>query len=91
LKNKEKLLRVASYASDIQRTLPDYLPRYMEERKRFAHKNAGDSPHEPIGEWLRENIAKGFDEILLIPRDKWNFPADFAIYDNTVTYMSTQN
>jgi hypothetical protein len=32
-------------------------------------------------------LSEGFDDIQLIPKEKWNFPADFAIYDNTVTYM----
>lgn len=86
LKSKEKLMRVVSSGTDIQRSLPDYLPRYVQRRMELGIVMHGIHPFDEIAKYLKENVAHK-DTIQLIPPEKWTFMSDFAIYDDTVSFM----
>ncbi len=89
LKAKEKTIRVASSVENIYKILPKYLAYYVKKRRIKGLKMKGIHPNGHISKILsRED--KIFDDIALIPAEKFKLPSDLAIYDNTVALMSTQ-
>lgn len=47
-------------------------------------------PNDAIAQKLK-NMTGIQDEPILIPEEKYPFPADIAIYDQTIGYMSPEN
>jgi sugar-specific transcriptional regulator TrmB len=91
LKSKEKLIRVFSSLTERARLLPpEYFPLYIQNRRIAGVHMHGIHPDEEVGRRLLKINSDGFDTQLLIPKDKYKFPADIGIYDNTVTYMSAE-
>lgn len=90
LKCKEKLMRVSSSAGSLFRILPEYFPGYVERRQKLGIKMHGIHPNDMEGQQLIKADINHFDNAILIPKDKYNFPADLAIYDNKIAYMSAE-
>lgn len=89
LNNKEKLMRVSSSVEDMFKVLPNYFPDYVKRRINLGIKMYGIHPNEPMVQNLINSMPK-FDKPILIPKNKYNFSADIAIYDNKIGYMSTK-
>lgn len=91
LKSKEKLVRISSSVGDIFQSLPEYLPFYVQKRYSRGIKMRGIHPDDyAIREMVRHHPDINFDEIAVIPLDKFKLPSDIAIYDNKVGLMSTK-
>lgn len=89
LNNKEKVFRVASSVENIVKILPDYFPEYVKRRVKLGIKMYGIHPRDEIARKLIKIIPKT-DRIALIPIEKYKFPADIAIYDNKIGFMSSE-
>ena len=88
LESHEKLMRIASSAGKIARSLPEYLPRYMRERFRRGIRMIGIHPADEMGRLMVEHSPKGFDEYTLLPEDRFAFPSDLGIFDDKLAFMS---
>ena len=88
LNNREKLVRVTSSVGNLGRLLPDYLPEYVKKRFQLGIKMYGIHPNDEIFHKLVEVSPKNFDVPIAIPKAKYNFEADIAIYDDKIAYMS---
>ncbi len=91
LKNKEKLMRVWSAPANLGRIIYEYLPGYISKRLGLGIKMIGIHPDNGIHKKMAHDISQAPDENLLIPSDKYNFTADLAIYDDKISYMSSEN
>lgn len=92
LESKEKVVRVASSVSKISKVLPLYMPKYIKRRVEKGIKLYGIHPDDKIGHFLLNlEPGKSFDESILIPKDTFDFTADFAIFDDKIAYMTTEN
>ena len=87
--NKDKVIRIFSNSERVFNVLPEYFPNYVQKRIKLGIKMFGIHPDDKIGRYLIENSPK-FDEPILIPKTKSKFPADVAIYDNKIGYMSPE-
>jgi sugar-specific transcriptional regulator TrmB len=90
LKCKEKLMRVSSSIENVFKIVPEYFPGYMERRKKLGIKMIGIHPNDAISQQLIKAEPINIDTSILIPRDKYNFSADLAIYDNKIAYTSAE-
>ncbi|MEK7063783.1 MAG: helix-turn-helix domain-containing protein [Patescibacteria group bacterium] len=86
LRVRDKVMRVVSSADDIQRSLPDYLPKYVQRRTELGIAMYGIHPFSEQGDYIRKHYAP-LDQIKLIPPERWAFNSDFAIFDDTVGFM----
>lgn len=92
LETKEGKMRVVSSVSKISKVLPLYMPKYIKRRVEKNIKLYGIHPADKIGRFLLNlEPGKSFDENLLIPKDSFSFTSDFAIFDNKIAYMTTEN
>lgn len=90
LDNKEKIMRVCSSVENIfKKVLPDYFPNYMQRRIKLGIKMYSIHPDDEIAQKIIKMIPK-FDEPVLIPKEKYQFSADIAIYANKISYMSLE-
>lgn len=89
LNNKEKIMRVSSSVEGVFKVLPDYFPDYVKRRVGLGIKMYGIHPNSEMVQNLIKNSPK-LDKPILIPPKKYRFPADIAIYDNKIGYMSTK-
>ncbi len=91
LNNKEKLIRVCSSASNLSKVLEDYLPIYVQKRLSLGIKMYGIHPDEEIARKLINTVPmlSKLDKSILIPKEKYQFSADVAIYDNRIGYVSS--
>lgn len=90
LKSKEKLMRISSSVGNLFKIIPEYFPGYVERRIKLGIKMHGIHPDDMAGQQLIKADPANFDTALLIPKDKYHFPADLAIYDNKIGYMSSE-
>jgi sugar-specific transcriptional regulator TrmB len=88
--NKEKVMRVFSSADDIFRSLPDYLPFFIQERMKRGIIMYGIHPDDSSAREMMKRMPNNPDDLTFIPSDKFTFPSDFAVYDNVVAFMSHQ-
>lgn len=86
---KEKTIRMSSSVEDILKVLPEYFPDYINRRIGLGIKMYGIHPNDEMVQNLMKTTPK-FDEPVLIPKKKYKFSADIAIYDNKIGYMSTK-
>lgn len=91
LKNREKLMRVSSAVENIAKLLPDYFPNYIKRRIKNGIKMHGIHPVEKIAEKLMKLDETKFDTPILIPKEKYKIPANMAIYDDTISFMSSKD
>ena len=87
LDSKEKVIRVFSNGQRIFNKLPEYFPNYVQRRIKLGIKMHGIHPDNKIGRHLIKTSPK-FDQPMLISFKMSKFPADMAIYDNKIGYMS---
>ncbi len=92
LNNKEKIMRVSSSVKNISEFLPGYFPMYVKRRIELGIKMYGIHPHDKMARQIIKDILRfdKFDEPLFISPKKYKFPADMAIYDNKIAYMSLE-
>ncbi|MEK7530669.1 MAG: helix-turn-helix domain-containing protein [Patescibacteria group bacterium] len=89
--SKEKLMRVASSAEKIFKTLPGYLPKYVLKRHLYGLAMKGLHPTGPAASsMIKMNIMK-LDQSVLVPKELYKFPCDLAIFDDNVAYMSHEH
>lgn len=87
---KEKLLRVASSNQRLNAILPNYLPKYVQRRFKKGLKLRSIHPADDASLHLTKGLPK-FDESALIPSKEFKIPADIAIYDDKIGYLSTRH
>jgi len=85
---KEKLMRVASSVENIIKLLPEYFPGYVQRRVESKIKMHGMHPADAAAKRLMESDSVKIDVPILIPKDKYKIPADMAIYDDKIGYMT---
>ncbi|NNM83961.1 helix-turn-helix domain-containing protein [Candidatus Parcubacteria bacterium] len=88
LSSKEKVMRVFSSTGDIFKSLPEYLPIFVQQRLMRGLKMRGIHPDDEASREMIRRLPNTPDEITLIPRNKFRFPSDFGIYDEKVAFMS---
>ncbi|OGD32055.1 hypothetical protein A3C91_03970 [Candidatus Azambacteria bacterium RIFCSPHIGHO2_02_FULL_52_12] len=84
---QEKLMRVTSSAKRLAGLLPDYLPEYVKQRVKKGIKSRGIHPADDMALQLMRDFPR-FDDSVLIPEKEFKAPADMAIYDNKIAYIS---
>lgn len=90
LESKEKLMRVSSSVGALLGIMPEYFPEYVKRRVQLGIKMHGIHPNDEFAQKLIEIGPKNFDKPVLVPKEKYPFPADLAIYDNKIGYMSPE-
>jgi sugar-specific transcriptional regulator TrmB len=88
LSSVEKVVRVFSSPSNIGQYVFEYIPEYIEKRSKAKIIMLGIHPDDEENRELVKNIKSKYDEHYLVPTDKFPFPADLAIYDNKIGYMT---
>ena len=88
INNKEKIMRVFSSTEDIFRSLPEYLPTFVANRLKQGIKMYGIHPDDYASRQMLKTVPNAGDNVTLIPRDKFSFPSDFAVWDDSVAFMS---
>lgn len=88
LKMKEKVIRISSSVGNLFNVFSDYFPEYVEMRRKKGIVMHGIHPNDLPAQMLITNAPDRFDKPILIPSKKYSFPADLAIYDNKISYMS---
>jgi hypothetical protein len=91
LNSKGKLLRVFSAPQNLGGIIRDYLPVYIKKRFNLGIRMHGIHPRTIFHVELAKQSAYTSDKYMIIPKDKYKFPADLAIYDNKIGYMSSEN
>ncbi|MEN9582759.1 MAG: hypothetical protein RL641_713 [Candidatus Parcubacteria bacterium] len=91
LASKEKVMRIYSSVKEFAEMLPDYLPEYQKKRWSIGLRMKGIHEDNEITRMLSSLDKKGFDSPILVPKDSYTFPADLAIYDDSIGYMSSKN
>jgi sugar-specific transcriptional regulator TrmB len=91
LNTHEKLIRVTSAVGNLGRIIPTYLAEYIQKRFKSGIRMQGIHPNDEATKNLIMISPKNFDTPVLIPMEKYKFPADMAIYDNKIGYMSHEN
>ncbi len=87
LNSREKIMRTFSNVERISKTLPEYFLDYVQRRIKLGIKMHGIHPDDKVARYVIKNSPK-FDQPMLIPSHISRFPADVAIYDNKIGYMS---
>ena len=91
LNNKEKLTRVSSAPSNLENIISKYLLEHVNERTNLGIRMHGIHPNDDIHRGYIENSPCNIDTYLLVPKAKYKFPSDFAIWDDKVGFMSGQD
>ncbi|MFM2357395.1 MAG: hypothetical protein RJA61_132 [Candidatus Parcubacteria bacterium] len=86
LNNKEKIMRVASSTQKLVEMMPEFIEEYSRMRISLEIKFIGILPDTLFSKRFVTDNPK-FCKIAYIPKDKYIFPADMAIYDNKIGYM----
>jgi sugar-specific transcriptional regulator TrmB len=88
---KEKIIRIISSVEKISKLLPpDYFPEYVRRKAQKGIKMFGIHPDNDIAKMLKKMNLLRHDEPMLIPQEKYKTPADMAIFDNKISYMSPE-
>jgi sugar-specific transcriptional regulator TrmB len=92
LNSKEKIIRIISSVEKISKLLPpDYFFGYVKHRAERGIKMHGIHPANEIARQLRNAGLLKHDKAMFIPKEKYHTPADMALYDNKISYMSPEN
>jgi HTH-type transcriptional regulator, sugar sensing transcriptional regulator len=89
LESKEKLIRVSSSVENLFNMLPDYFPEYVQRRNTLGIKMYSIHPDGALAQKITASNPK-IDKPLLILPQKYQFPADICIYDDKISYLSTE-
>ena len=90
LHTKEKTMRVASSLTRLSKKLGLFIPNYIQRRIKAGIKMYGIHPNDKLGRFLMTIGSGEFDKPLLIPKDKYHFEADLAIFDDRVAFMTSE-
>ena len=85
---REKLMRVASSVENMIKLLPEYFPDYVLRRIKNKIRMHGIHPADETAKKLMRSTKIKLDTPILIPKDKYKMPADIAIYDDKIGYMT---
>jgi sugar-specific transcriptional regulator TrmB len=91
LTSREKLMRVASAPANLGKLIYNYIPTYVEKRVKLGIKMYGIHPHDEPHVKLIQDTPFNIDTYATIPKNKFKFTADLAIYDDKIGYMSADN
>lgn len=92
LNSQEKITRVSSRVENLYGIIPnDYFPSYIKKRALKGIRVKGIHPNTNFSKKITGLAPEIHKESVLIPEKKFKFPADFAIYDNKIGYMSSKN
>jgi len=87
---KEKLIRVSSSADGLPGQMADYFRKRVENGIRIKGIHPITKVDRNFYKILRGLSLKS-DEAIFIPKEKYNFSANLAIYDNKIAYLSAKN
>lgn len=90
LDTKERVMRVYSSPGNIGPYVADHIPAYIAERYKRGIKMFGIHPNNEVNRELEKHLPENDDEYYLIP-DPNRKTADLAIFDNKITYMSSES
>lgn len=90
LNNKEKVMRVVSSPMNLGPIMASYMPQYMKTRFGLGIKMFGIHPDDSENRKLILRDPKNKDIYALIPAKDYKFPADLAIYQDKIGYMSKE-
>jgi sugar-specific transcriptional regulator TrmB len=88
---KEREIRIVSSLEKIFALLPEYVPNYIQRRWKKRIKMFGIHPSKPALMQYEKMEKESDDEAIFIPEENYKMPADFAIYDNKIAYMTGDN
>ncbi len=89
---REGVMRVSSSVENLLNIIPeDYFPNYVKRRIEKKIKLKGIHPNTEFAKKIIGLDPEAFDRPLLIPSKDFKMPADFAIYDDKIAYMSPEN
>ena len=93
LDSKEKIMRVASSLNNLTKILPKkFFIDYINKRIDAGVKLKGIHPNGLFEKIiLKTTPSADFDEVVLVPKSEYKFPADIAIFDDTIGYMSKED
>lgn len=90
LESKEKVVRIMSAANNLYQLIPNYIASYAEKRAAIGLKMKGIHPYDVNFEALSTKMPK-IDDSVSIPPEKYNIPAEVAIYDDKVSYVLAED
>lgn len=90
INNREKIKRVFS-SIGVSQILKEDFPDHLKKRIANKVKIRCIHPYNETSKKLIEQNARSYDEIYMIPPGKYEFPTNLSIYDNKISYMSTEN
>lgn len=90
LKSREKLMRVYSAPGNLIHIIGNYLPEFVGKRFKLGIKMRGIHPADDIYSRAAQKPNK-YDTYAIVPHSNDKFPADMAIYDDKIGYMSADN
>ena len=93
LLNKEKIMRVCSSHEEWLRSdydFREFFLEYIKKRHRLGIKMIGIHPNSEVAKHIMNISPMGLDEPILIPKEKYKFPAEIAVYDNKIGYISPE-
>ncbi len=90
LGSQEKIMRVSSSVGTLFQLMPDYFIGYVKRRIKAGIKMKSIHPYDEVAKNLVGQGLTKFDQPIFIPKEKYKFPADLAIYDNKIGYMSLE-
>ncbi len=91
LTSREKLMRVYSSPGNLGGIIGSYLPEFIQKRFKLKIRMHGIHPADDIHTRLMQEHPNKFDSYALVPNSKEKFPADLAIYDEKIGYMSADS
>ncbi len=91
LTSKEKMMRVYSAPGNLGPIIGNYIIEFIHKRFKLGIKMHGIHPADEINLKLVKENPNNVDEYALIPPHLYKFPADLAIYDHKIGYMSADN
>ncbi len=93
LNSKEKIIRECSATNNILKIIPDnVIPIYINKRIELGIILHGIHPDDKTEEKFTKTFPElsKLDKSVFIPKEKYQFPADVAIYDNKIAYLSPE-
>jgi len=85
--SSEKFIRLFSSAKNILRLRPEYLTSFRKKRLTLGVKQRAILADNELSHKLFP-LGKDMYEVVFIPKNKYPFPVDLAIVDNTIGYLT---
>lgn len=91
LNSKEKKIRIVSSVNKIYELLPEYIPNYIAKRTSKGIQMLGIHPWNEFAKQYMKMELPTIDKPAIIPLNKFKSPADLAIYDDKISYMTAED